>query len=416
MLSIELVILVLLAPAAGERLSLSGAIQKALQSSPRTIRAASLTERAAARTKLARAAWLPTLNGVASLTQLDNDRVIGDRVVQAGTSFNAALVLGVPLIVPQRWLESSRQGVLNDAASQAAKDVERLIALEAGRAFLSLRLEQEAFAIAERAVKTSAEQLELIRKRRAEGVASRLEEARAERELRDNEGRVALRRGAIAQAREQLQAVLGLETPVDIETSIALPAAAAQAADSAELADRPDLVALRLREKAADRAVREGWLDYLPTLNATAQAYYQNPPTVSLPQLGWQVQFVLNLALFDGGKRYGDQHDRLAQRLEVRAEQGEVQLRASADVKALRVETVSRREAAAAARASAALAEESLMLARKVYEEGVGSQIDLIEAERSARDALTNAVVAENALEAARLTLALALTGADLFR
>jgi outer membrane protein TolC len=58
--------------------------------------------------------------------------------------------------------------------------------------------------------------------------------------------------------------------------------------------------------------------------------------------------------------------------------------------------------------ASARLADESLELARTAFQEGAGTQVDLIEAERSARDAATAVAVATHDRDRARLDLLLA--------
>lgn len=391
-------------------LSFQQVVKLASERNPRMLRADAAVERARARLQQSRATWLPTLNGVGNFTGLDNPRVIGDRVVQAQTALNLSLVLSVPIIVPARWLDTSRQSALDDAARWSAQDASRLLALDAGRAFLSLRVEHAALTIAERAQETSRQQLDIVRKRTEEGVSSRLEEARAERELRDNEGRVALRKSTLATAHESLLAIIGekAEAAFAVDEPIQLPDAPKAITTLENVQQRLDLKAARERLRIMQRAVSESWLDYLPFLTGQAQAFYQNPPTVSLPQTGWQAQLLLTVPIFDGGRRYGDRHERVALALEAEADVRDSELRAQAELRSLSVEASSREVAFEKAKVSAALAEESLVLARKVFSEGLGTQVDLIEAERSARDAATNAIVAENALLAARFALQLA--------
>jgi outer membrane protein TolC len=68
---------------------------------------------------------------------------------------------------------------------------------------------------------------------------------------------------------------------------------------------------------------------------------------------------------------------------------------------------VHREQALSDTEASAALADESLQLARTAFREGVGTQVDLIDAERSARDAATAVAVSTFDRDLTRLTFLL---------
>src|SRR4051794_14072463 len=48
-----------------------------------------------------RAAWLPSLTASAAYTHLDDDRVLGDRVLAARDQWAGNLTLAVPLLAPQ---------------------------------------------------------------------------------------------------------------------------------------------------------------------------------------------------------------------------------------------------------------------------------------------------------------------------
>ena len=150
-------------------------------------------------------------------------------------------------------------------------------------------------------------------------MGTRLEEVRAERELRDNQGRSALARAALTAAQEALGAVAGAGEPLDADTPPALPALPRLAAALAELKDRPDVAALTRDVQISQRAVDDGWLDYLPTLGLTAQPYLQTPSTATQPERGWQAQLALVVPLFDGGLRGAAQRDRRAQLTEAQA-------------------------------------------------------------------------------------------------
>jgi outer membrane protein TolC len=387
---------------------LPGAWAEARRRSPSLPAAAAAIERAEAAAGLARAGWLPALRGQASYTRIDSERTLGDRVLVPRDSASAALVLTVPLLDAARWRESGRARSAVASQRQRAADVERRLALHLGESYLGVLLQRRALEVTERAVETSRTQLEIARLRRSGGVGTRLEEVRAERELRDNQGRSALARAALAAAQEALGAVAGAGEPLDADRPPALPALPRLAAALAELKERADLAALGGDVRLSQQAVDDGWLDYAPTVGLTAQPYLQTPSTATQPARGWQAQLALTVPLFDGGLRGASQRDRRAQLAEARAALDEALLQAGAELRATAGELGHREQALADVEASARLADESLQLARTAFREGVGTQVDLIEAERSARDAATAVAVATFDRDRTRLVFLLA--------
>jgi len=176
----------------------------------------------------------------------------------------------------------------------------------------------------------------------------------------------------------------------------------------AGVATRADLRLWHERLRAAERVVRDGWTDYAPSLVATFQPFVQAPPTVLLPRWGWQVQLALAWTLFDGGFRQGAQRER-----RVRAHEAEAELRGSerqalSEVRS--AEEGQRRAAAAlaAARSAQRLAASGLELANLAYRGGASTNIEVVDAERRARDADTVVGQAEDALRQAALDLLVA--------
>ena len=386
----------------------AGAWREARRRSPRLPAAAAAIERAEAAAKLARAGWLPSLRGQATYTRIDGERALGDRVLVPQDATNAALVLNAPLLDAPRWKLSGRARDAVGSERLRAAEVERRLALSLGESYLAVLLQRRAVEVTERAVETSRTQLGIAQQRRAGGVGTRLEEVRAERELRDNQGRSALARAALTAAQEALGAVAGANEPLDADAPPTLPALPRLAAALSELKDRPDVAALTRDLQISQRAVDDGWLDYLPTVGLTASPYVQAPSTATQPERGWQAQLALAVPLFDGGFRSAAQRDRRADLAEARAALDERLLEAGATLRATAGELVHREQALKDTEASAALAEESLQLARTAFREGVGTQVDLIEAERSSRDAATAVAVATFDRDRTRLVFLLA--------
>lgn len=156
---------------------------------------------------------------------------------------------------------------------------------------------------------------------------------------------------------------------------------------------------------ATRRSSRDSYTDYLPMLNAIAQPFYQNPATLTLPTTGWQAQLVLSIPRYDGGLRYGLEHEREALFAETKTKL-EGQLRQARSEVRVAFEALQRTdEALLRAREASSLAVESLQLSQLAYRAGATSNIEVVDAERRARDAETEAAVAEDGARQARLDL-----------
>jgi outer membrane protein TolC len=380
----------------------------ARQHNPRMPAAAAALSRAEASARLARAAWMPSVRAQAVYTHLDDERRLGDRVLANQDSGGAALILSAPLLDVPSWRESGRARDATAVARAQSLDSQRRLARDLGAVFLGVLLERRALEVAERAAATSRTQLEIARARKEAGVGTRLEEVRAARELHANQGRVALGRAALAAAQEALGAVAGGHAPLDAAGALELPPLPSLATALGELAQRPDLAALARQVALAEREVDDGWAEYLPTLGLSAQPFLNRPATPTQPAQGWQAQLALVLPLYDGGARPARHSDRQARLIQIRAALDEARLEAEAEVRAGASSLSHRQDALTEAEASARLADESLVLARTAFQEGAGTQVDLIDAERAARDAATTVAVATHDRDRARLALLIA--------
>ncbi|MBM4781731.1 MAG: TolC family protein, partial [Archangiaceae bacterium] len=287
-------------------------------------------------------------------------------------------------------------------------EVQRALVSLVGRAWLTVELQHNLIAVSERARKTSLEQLELARLRQTGGLGTKLDLVRAQRELADNEGRLARARIDLTTSREVLGVLLGSDGPIDV-TGVpefgALPAA-----DALEktLEGRPDVAATQARVTLATRAVDQSWTDYLPTAGLLVTPTAQSPATPTAPALGGSAQVTAQVVAFDGLSRSGVRKEREAALVAARAQADEVRQRATSELRLAFEVLALREESARAAAASAKLALEAEALARAAWKEGATTNAELIEAERSARDAETLAEAARTSEWSARLDLLVA--------
>ena len=126
---------------------------------------------------------------------------------------------------------------------------------------------------------------------------------------------------------------------------------------------------------------------------------------MTLPRTGWQAEFVLTVPFYDGGLRYGLEHERKALAEEAKLVSEATLRQARSDVR-VAFEEIQRADIALdQATQSSAFASRALQLANIAYRAGATTNLEVIDAERQARDAENQAAIAEDAARQARLDL-----------
>ncbi|HEY6462373.1 MAG TPA: TolC family protein [Polyangiaceae bacterium] len=390
-------------------LTLTNAIALALARNPTAITAYAEIERARALVAETRANALPTLFAYGTLTQLDAPRTIAGIVSLPQTGFQANAALTVPLIVPKPWAQWSQSKDQVDVAKSSAEDTRRVVAVAVARAYLTVVAQKRVIDAAVRARDTDAAHYDYANKRFVGGVGNRIDEVRAHQQLQSDEANVQQQYANLARDREALGVLVGVGGAIDAEeTPLSTPASPQEALAEAER--RSDVRAANARMKQAQHTVHDDWTDYSPYLVGSFVPFYQTPATVTYPTTGWQAQLILTIPLYDGGLRYGQEHERAANRDEAKAQLDGVLRQARSDVRTA-FEELKRADAAlASSREAAKLAESALELANIAYRAGAYTNIEVIDAERTARDAETAVAVAEDGARQARLDM-LAATG-----
>lgn len=398
------------APAPGTpRFGFAEAVKRALERNPTALVAATDIRRADALLKQARASWLPQVVGTATYTRLDSDRTLGNgTVISAANSFNANLLVTIPIIHPKAWSLSEHAADQVDVSRASLAEVRRQLALAVGRAYLTVIAQRRLVEVSERARDTAKAHYEFSKKRLEGGVGNRLDAVRAAQQLATAESQLQNARSGLVRAREALGVLVGENGPVDSgdDPSMAEMPTLNAALDATQ--KRTDVAAQKTRLAAAQRVVNDNWRDYSPYLTAIGQPFYQNPPSLTQPLTGWQAQLVLTIPFYDGGLRYG-----LAKEREAVRDQAQLQLdatlrQAKSDVRAAFDAMRLADDSLKSAREASQLAGEALKLAELAYSAGATTNIEVIDAERQARDAETQAAIAEDAARQARLELLVA--------
>jgi outer membrane protein TolC len=404
--------LILAPPAAAQeapRVSLAEAVGRALELNPTAAVAFAEVRRAQALVEEARTGSLPTLVGTGTLTLLDSPRQYGGVVSQPGAGVIASATLSVPIVAPKPWAQWSQSKDQVETARASAADVRRVVATAVARAYLAIVAQKRAIEAATRARDTARAHFDFAHQRLVGGIGNRIDEVRAEQQLQSDEARVQSEWSGLAREREALGVLVGVGGPLDAEEPN-LQATVSPAEAMSDVEHRSDVVAEGARLKAAEHVVHDNWTDYSPYLTGTFSPFYSNPATVAYPAQGWQAQLVLAIPFYDGGLRYGQHKERAVARDEAGIRLEATLRQAKAEVR-VAFEELRRADAALdAARRASDLAARGLELAQIAYRGGATTNLEVIDAERTARDTETAVAIAEDRARQARLDM-LSATG-----
>jgi outer membrane protein TolC len=392
--------------AAIERVTFTDAIHRALERNPSAREAVDEVNRFHALMEEVRSASLPTLAGIGTYTRLDHDRVQAGIVVANKGELQLNLTLNVPLIVPKNWVQWGQASDQVDVARANQLDVRRTIAVSTARSYLAIMTQRRLVDTAKTARDNAKGHYDFTRAQRVGGVGNRLDEVRAAQEYTTEEVNLQNQATALVRAREALGIFLQTDTAVDAadeDTPTQMPTYG-DAMNEAEKV-RADVRAREEAQKAAQRTVDDAWADYVPYLNLIGQPFYEDPPTLSFPRTGWQAELVLTVPIYDGGLRYGQEHERSALADEARVNAESTLRQARSDVRVAFEEMQRADIALDQGNQSAAFAKRALELANLAYRAGATTNLEVIDAERAALDAENAAAIAEDAARQARLDL-----------
>jgi outer membrane protein TolC len=172
---------------------------------------------------------------------------------------------------------------------------------------------------------------------------------------------------------------------------------------------RPDLRLFALQQRAAERVLRDSSKDAWPFLDAVFQPSTTYPSQFFLPQNSWRFLMQLSVPIVDSGQRAGQRSERQAALDITRATLANAMTLASSEVRAAREAVASAERGLASTRAAADQARQVVDIVNISFRAGAATNIEVIDAERRARDADTAVAVAEDTLRRARLELLTAL-------
>ena len=358
---------------------------------------------------------MPSLVANGSLVRLDSDRVMTSqdkdgnpvsRVISAKNQQTANLTLNLPLVAPRAWTTWSEASVNLNVAKASSEDTRRTLAVSVARSYLAIISLKRQVDTTTRAVANDRSHYDYTHTRFAGGVGTRVDEVRAAQQLAADEALLSSTYTSLVRARESLSVLVAEDKPVDTLDDVVLPDGDTDFDQSASR--RQDVQAAKQRALAVEKIRKDSWTDFAPVLNGQVQPFFQHPASLTAPETGWQAMVVLSFPLIEGGLRRGQMRERDALLAEARAQYDGLLRQTRSDLR-VAVEAVRRAdEAMRSSSVAADLAHQGLDLANLAYHAGATTNIEVIDAERRARDADSAVVVAEDTVRQARLDLLVA--------
>lgn len=166
---------------------------------------------------------------------------------------------------------------------------------------------------------------------------------------------------------------------------------------------RTDILLLAQRQMAAERVASDSWKAFLPSVSALFSPTLLAPAGLFANAGSWRASVLFSVPLLDSGQRRGQARERQALVDIARAERLNLERQAASEIRTAREAVTATQRGLEHARAAAAQAEEVVRITDVAFREGATTNIEVIDAQRGARDAETAAAIAEDAGRRAQL-------------
>jgi outer membrane protein TolC len=393
-------------PAPVIRVTFADAIARAQDKNPTVAAAAAGILRAEGLIRQARAATLFQLSGAVTTTTLNRSVEFDDFTVTPRNSLTATLSASMPIVAAAAWARRAQAEDTHGIAELTVADTKRQIAVATADAFLTILVQRRIVEGNQRARDVAKAHFDLATELEQRGTGSRLNALRAQQQFSTDEGLVEAATLALYRAQEALGVLIAADGPADAadEPGFSAPP---EAGDLGLF--RSDLKLFAAETRAAERIVRDSGKDWWPTVDALFQPSTVYPAQLFLPQNTWRFVTQTTVPLFDSGQRSATKVQRTAALEQARATLAGAATTAASEVRTAREAVASGERSVASAQRAADQAGQVVNITNISFRAGAATNIEVIDAERSARDADMAVAIAEDQLRRARLDLLAAL-------
>jgi outer membrane protein TolC len=395
------------APPPTERVTFDEAIRRAIEKNPTVVAAATGILRAEGLIRQAHAATRLQILGNITTTTLNTGVEFQGSVVTPQNQVTASVSADMPIVAAAAWARRAQAEDTKTVSQLALADTRRQIAFATADAYLTIIASRRVVESTTRSRDVAKAHFDFATDLEQKGSGSRLNALRAQQQFSIDDGLSEAARLSVYRAQEALGVLIVADGPVDAvdEPAFDLP----PDTTGPLTAFRTDLKLFAGQEQAAEHIFRDSSKDWWPTLDAIFQPSTTYPSQFFLPGNSWRLLLQANVPIFDSGQRAGAKQLRQADVEERSAELSGGLTRANSEVRAAREAIASGERSLASARASADQAQQVLDITNVSFRAGASTNIEVIDAGRTARDADFAAAVAEDNLRRARLELLTAL-------
>jgi outer membrane protein TolC len=400
-----------------ERVTFQQAIARATANNPSARIAAAGILRADALLGQARADTLLDVTGSVTSTTLNRGVSFEGAIVTPRNQLSASLSVQMPIVAAAAWARRAQAQENVAVAELGAAETRRQVALAAADTYLSIIARRRVLEGDIRARDTARAHFDLATELEERGTGSRLNALRAGQQWSMFDARVEATALLVYRAQEALGVLLVADGPVDAidEPRFDVPPDAVPAASTTAglapllLPARADLRLFTGEQRAAERVLNDSSKERWPSLSAVFLPQSVYPTQFFTTANSWRFLLQADIPILDSGQRSSLARERRAALDVAQANLTAGLAQASSEVRAAREAVASSARALTSASDAADQAQQVVNIVNISFRAGAATNIEVIDAERSARDADTAVAIAEDALRRARLDLLMAL-------
>jgi outer membrane protein len=394
-----------------EVLTLDRAIEIAMQQQPSLRQTRAQIDAANARVDLARVALWPTLNLSASLATGSTRPApcVDDPTRTCGGFFDPSASSGLAAQASWRIFDfgqtraNIRAAKLTAAATAVTIDTTALdVRINVEQAYLEAVARARLVRVAETTVKSEELHLDQARKFVAAQAKDPIEVAQAQARAANAKSALAQAQAAEAIALANLRAAIGWldasRSPAVQDTWPTPPAAEPDPLNvlvDASRKRRPEIAQVERQIAAAEANVTAASYGNRPVLSATAQTQWDPGSGDWSPEPSWSAGLTLSWQIFDGGRTRAETRIARAGLTGAHAERDALLVNVTTQLAAARSQIIANRANVAASDEAVVAARAQLKLAEARYAQGLGSQIELADAQTAVTTAEGNSVQAQ---------------------
>lgn len=411
---------------------LSYLVERALIANPDVVRAEAVVAEARALRSQAQAAFFPEIDGSGSITHrrqttTGNTTSFGGLGLsrQSGANVNTFYQSGFDSSWEFDLFGRTRRSVeaadaFQDAQEASANDVRLTLIGDVARFYVDARGLQRRIEVTRRTIGAQRDTVALTRAKFQAGTGSGLDAVRAEAQLATFEAALPPLQASLAEDIHRLGVLTGqppealvgvLDVPAPVPISNAVP----QAGIPADLLRRrPDIRNAERLLAQATANIGVAVADRYPSLTLPGSLALDNTKAAELftsASVVWAVGPQVTVPLFDAGRRRSEVEARFARQEQARASYRQTVLNSLEEVENALVAYAREAERRRALQQSAVSNADAVALATELYTRGLGTFLDVLDAQRALFDAESSLAASEAALSTDLVAIYKALGG-----